>query len=220
MAGAPSRTRWRATTLSAISRTRHASSSSADKTAGAATSSQFQSRPRAAHTLSGSQARSVSRSSPTEPGGLPVPRSGQGPHRARRAGRRTRRRRRACPGGALLPMLSLGVHFDARTPRSLRPGAAVRLDVAGEVGQRGREPGRVVLRGDAGGDVLGADVHARPSSVAVTSQVIVMVPARSGSSATKVTACTTRTPGTMSTKRASTMSESAVALPGPVEASA
>lgn len=48
---------------------------------------------------------------------------------------------------------------------------------------------------------------------------IVMVPAKAGSSETKSTACTTRTPGTMSMKRASTMSESAVALPGAAEAS-
>jgi len=57
------------------------------------------------------------------------------------------------------------------------------------------------------------------ASTGVTSQVIVMVPAKAGSSDTKSTACTTRTSGTMSTKRTSTTSASAVALPGASEAS-
>jgi hypothetical protein len=54
----------------------------------------------------------------------------------------------------------------------------------------------------------------------VNSHVIVMVPAYAGSSETKSTACTTRSPGTMSTNRASTMSDFALALPRPTEASA
>jgi hypothetical protein len=58
-----------------------------------------------------------------------------------------------------------------------------------------------------------------PPSTAVTAQVMVMVPAKAGSSDSKSTACTTRTPGTMSTNRASTTSASAVALPGAPEAS-
>jgi hypothetical protein len=40
-----------------------------------------------------------------------------------------------------------------------------------------------------------------------------MVPVKAGSSETNFTACTTRTSGTMSRKRASTMSESGVAFP-------
>jgi hypothetical protein len=48
---------------------------------------------------------------------------------------------------------------------------------------------------------------------------MVIVPSKAGSSATKSTACTTRRSGTMSTKRASTMSASAVALPGDLDAS-
>src|SRR5690348_14746856 len=36
------------------------------------------------------------------------------------------------------------------------------LHVVGEVGQRGAEPGGVVLRGDAVGDILGDDVDPRP----------------------------------------------------------
>jgi hypothetical protein len=53
-----------------------------------------------------------------------------------------------------------------------------------------------------------------PASTAVACQVMIMVPALAGSSETKSTACTTRSPGTMSMKRPSTTSESAVALPG------
>jgi hypothetical protein len=56
-----------------------------------------------------------------------------------------------------------------------------------------------------------------PPSTAVTSQVMVIVPAKAGSSETKSTSWTTRTSGTTSTKRASTMSESALALPRPEE---
>jgi hypothetical protein len=59
-----------------------------------------------------------------------------------------------------------------------------------------------------------------PASSALSSQVTVMVPAMAGSLETKSTACTSRTAGTKSTKRASTMSESAVVLPRAVEASA
>ena len=47
-----------------------------------------------------------------------------------------------------------------------------------------------------------------PPSSAVTFHVIVIVPASAGSSATKSTACTTRSPGTISVKRPSTMSDS------------
>ena len=78
----------------------------------------------------------------------------------------------------------------------------------------GEEPARgVVLRGDAGGDVVGADLDPRARLDQASCQVMVMVPALAASSETKSTACTTRTPGTMSSKRASTMSESAVAFP-------
>ena len=104
------------------------------------------------------------------------------------------------------------VRVRAGRPTLVVPGSLL-LEIGGELGQRGGESGSVVLGGDAGGDVVGADVHPRPGVTAVTSQVIVMVPAKAGSSETKSTACTTRTPGTTSTKRASTMSESAVALP-------
>ena len=78
----------------------------------------------------------------------------------------------------------------------------------------------MILRGDACGDVVGADVYARPGVDCGELPGMIMVPAWAGSSETKSTACTTRSPGTMSTKRASTMSESAVALPRAVEASA
>jgi hypothetical protein len=59
-----------------------------------------------------------------------------------------------------------------------------------------------------------------PASTAVSCHVMVIVPAYAGSSETKSTACTTRTPGTSSTKRASTTSASALVLPEPADASA
>ena len=77
----------------------------------------------------------------------------------------------------------------------------------------------MILGGDAVWDVIGSDVDASPSIDGVTFQVMVIVPAKAGSSETKSTACTTLTSGTMSTYRASTMSESAVAFPAAREAS-
>jgi hypothetical protein len=78
----------------------------------------------------------------------------------------------------------------------------------------------VVLGGDAIRDVVGSDIDACPSVDAVSSQIIVIVPAKAGSLETKSTAWTTRRSGTRSTYRTSTMSESAVDFPPAPEATA
>ena len=59
------------------------------------------------------------------------------------------------------------------------------------------------------------NVTSVPPSTGSSDHVMSIVPANAGSSESNSTACTTRTPGTSSTKRASTTSESAVVLPAP-----
>ena len=73
------------------------------------------------------------------------------------------------------------------------------LDVLGEIREGDSQSGGVILSGDAVWDVVGSDVDAGPSSTAMISQVMIIVPANAGSSETKSTAWTTRTSGTMST---------------------
>ena len=113
-------------------------------------------------------------------------------------------------GGFCRVILRLGARRSGAPHRS----GGLRLEVGGEVGQGRGESFGVVLGRDAVRYVVGGDADygfRQPTSC--TSQVMVMVPAKSGSSETKSTAWTTRSPSTMSTKRASTMSESAVAFP-------
>ena len=91
-------------------------------------------------------------------------------------------------------------------------GGHLPVEVVGEIREGGGGSHRVVRRGDPVRDVVGSDVDASPPSTAVTSQVMIIVAAKAGSSETKCTFWTTRVSGPTSA--------SAVALPRAWEASA
>ena len=85
---------------------------------------------------------------------------------------------------------------------------------SGQLDQRRPQADGVVLGGDPGGDVVGDEIDPVLLATRVTAQVMVMVPATAGRPTSKSTACTTRSSGTTSTKRASTTSVPAPTLPG------
>ena len=107
---------------------------------------------------------------------------------------------------------------DAATPLTTGcPGLA--LQIRGEVGQRGGEPGGVVLRGDADRDVVGADLDPGRPARRRPPRSWSWCRRRRGRRRRSRRPARPATPGTMSTKRASTMSELGRGLPRPDEAS-